>query len=186
MILRELNVPAAAILVTIAMVAVLSYQPELSYIPAPQIDQLSKAMQTNEIKSPLGTLRMAARQGNVNAMRALGSALLGDADYSRSLEGLHFMEEAAKRGDKEAQFLLGKAYFDGVATITKLPDMGRARTWFDIAAEHEHPGAMYYLGLIYRFGYGVERDEERSGYWMGMAAGRGYGDAVIALENNES
>lgn len=49
-------------------------------------------------------------------------------------------------------------------------DYGKAARLFDSAASHDHPNAMYMLGLCYRNGYGVERDDERASYYLNRAA----------------
>lgn len=163
----------------LAVVAMAFLKPAPSTLDASQIARLGAALQEGNTLAPLRELRAAARQGNTAAMRVLGTALIGNADYSLATEGLHFAEEAAGHGDADAQFVLAKAYFDGFATITKLPDMGRARTWFEIAAERNHAAAMYYLGLIYRFGYGVERDPALAAGWFEKAASMGNTEAGL-------
>ena len=172
------------LLATLAMGWIALSQPGLSKLTAPQIEQWGMVLQGDDAQLPLRKLRAAAQQGDIHAMRTLGSVLIGNADYALATEGLHFAEDAAKRGDAKAQFLLAKAYFDGVATLTKLPDMGRARTWFEMAAAGKHAAAMYYLGLIYQFGYGVERDPLLANQWLEKAANMGNPDARIALGTN--
>ena len=49
-------------------------------------------------------------------------------------------------------------------------DYGKAAELFSNAVNYDHPNAMYMLGLCYRNGYGVERDDERASYYLNRAA----------------
>lgn len=72
----------------------------------------------------------------------------------------------AQSGDAEAQFTLATAYFAGNSVKE---DKEKALTLFLKAAEQEVPPAMYNLGLMYRDGYGTERNWFSSMYWLWKA-----------------
>jgi TPR repeat protein len=61
----------------------------------------------------------------------------------------------AEDGSAAAQYRLAKQYQagDGVAV-----DLAEAFRWFSEAALHDHAASLFELGLMFRFGHGVERD----------------------------
>jgi TPR repeat protein len=87
-----------------------------------------------------GWLEAAVKGGQLGAAHYLGLIYRQDLpDQPRSSEkALHWLEVAAKAGFADSQFLLGQMIMtgDGVA-----PDAERARTWFEAAAEQDHPEA---------------------------------------------
>lgn len=87
----------------------------------------------------LKMLQYSADHGHVCAMARLGGLLylcgVGRAD-KRS--GLEYIRRAAKSGECEAQFLLGKAYFDGQLTQQ---DYKQATHWLALAADRGHENA---------------------------------------------
>jgi hypothetical protein len=62
-------------------------------------------------------------------------------------------DEAASRGDVEAQIVLGRIYLQGVPTVPR--DAPRARDWFLRAAPSRHPSAAYFLGVMSQSGQGT-------------------------------
>ncbi|MES2296722.1 MAG: hypothetical protein V4582_06740 [Pseudomonadota bacterium] len=132
----------AAMFVFVASLAIACTSPagaELSGLDARQVCKLRAAALGDD--GALDTLRRSARLGNIAAMRALGSVLIGNVDYALSLEGMQFAEQAAARGDAGAQSVLAHAYRDGRATLNNVPDLVRAQTWFELAAEPRAAGA---------------------------------------------
>ncbi len=145
-----------------------------------QIDRLRMAAAGRDAPA-LATLHQAAQAGNVLAMRAAASVLMLSAQQTEQLQGLHWAQLAAKKGDSGAQYLLGKAFFDGNAVLR--PDRRQARAWFTSAAGQKHAQAAYFLGLIYQNAYGVEADAAQAAQWFKQSAELGNTDAMFMLAN---
>ncbi len=129
----------------------------------------------------LARLRKAAERGNIDAQRATASVLLARADAISIHQGLHFAETAALRGDRAAQYLLGKALFEG--TTVQRVDRTQARLWLQKSAAQDHPQAAYLLGLMYKNGYGVVVDQVVANGWFARAVVLGNPDAMFMLGN---
>lgn len=86
----------------------------------------------------------------------------------------------AQSGDAEAQFTLATAYFTGNSVKE---DKEKALTLFLKAAEQEVPPAMYNLGLMYRDGYGTERNWFSSMCWLWKAHRYGAKEAKSTIDN---
>lgn len=87
----------------------------------------------------LKMLQYSADHGHVSAMSQLG-CLLYNCGVGRAVKrsGLEYIRMAAKGGDCEAQFQLGKAYFDGSLTHQ---DNKAATHWLALAADSGHSQA---------------------------------------------
>ncbi|OXH89074.1 hypothetical protein CA830_18825, partial [Burkholderia multivorans] len=66
------------------------------------------------------------------------------------------------------QLALGKALLLGSGDMPK--DYARARALLGAAAEHGDAAAAYYLGLIYRSGYGTATDPVQAARWFEIAS----------------
>lgn len=64
-------------------------------------------------------------------------------------------------------------------------DYAEAHDWFWKSATYDYSPALYMLGLCYRNGYGVERDDERAAFYLKRAAKLSYTDAMEELERPE-
>ncbi|MFO0485271.1 MAG: tetratricopeptide repeat protein [Sphingobacteriia bacterium] len=107
-------------------------------------------------------------------------------DYSQAA---HWYQKAAEQGDSDAQYDLGLLYQEGkvappetpqafrwVAKLLKMPGSEgykQAAYWWKKAAEQNHVVAQYKLGLLYKEGRGVPKDEEKAHYWFLKAAEQG-------------
>ncbi|NAI90318.1 sel1 repeat family protein, partial [Escherichia coli] len=60
-------------------------------------------------------------------------------------------------------------------------DCAEAASWFRRAAEQDHAGAQYNLGVCYYMGRGVAADKTEARRWIAAAAEKGNADAVKAL-----
>jgi len=87
----------------------------------------------------LRMLQYSADQGHLSAMSQLG-CLLYNFGVGRALKrsGLEYIRMAAKGGDTEAQYQLGKAFYEG--TITH-QDNKTAIHWLALAADRGHAQA---------------------------------------------
>jgi TPR repeat protein len=179
---RVLAMLALLGLAAIAIPALGLHQPDLSRLSAAEIDRLRLTAQT--VPHALAQIHLAADQGNRPAQRVTASLYLQKSDPDSWQTGIEYARRAAIGGDPEAFFLLGQVYFNGRATLTQMPDYGRARHWFELAAEHGSNQAEYLLGQIYQNGYGIAPDQERASYWFELAASHGNADAMLMLGGN--
>jgi TPR repeat protein len=85
---------------------------------------------------------------------------------------------AAEAGDAEAQFKLGRMYFDG-DRVEK--DYHEAAEWIHQAAWQSHVLAQAFLGWMYYDGAGVEKNDHEAVEWYRKAAERGDVSAQFSL-----
>lgn len=161
--------------------AILALQVRHAGLPPAEVDRLRMRAAATHDPAALVRLRQAAQRGNLAAQRAAASVLLMRTDKASVAQGLQFAHVAAQRGDAAAQYLLGKAWFDG--TPVQRADRQQARSWFAKAAQQGHPQASYLMGLIYKDGYGVPADRQRAADWFMRAAALGNPDAMFMLGN---
>ncbi len=166
----------AATAVTVAVVAVATGWRATG--PAPSAAQLDEwqAMVTQAVEPhALAQLRTLARHGSGDAQAALGIALVDAREPGLRDEGRGWLETAVQDDGKadtpaarRAQLALGKALLLGSGDIPK--NYARARALLGAAAGHGDPAAAYYLGLIYRSGYGTAADPVQAAHWFDLAS----------------
>jgi len=76
-------------------------------------------------------------------------------------------QQAAKKGNRRAQYQLGLLYARGDGVRKNLI---RARKLLHKAAMQGHPKAQFYLGQMYAFGDGGEKDNIKATIWFWIAA----------------
>ncbi|MEK7318600.1 MAG: tetratricopeptide repeat protein [Pseudomonadota bacterium] len=130
----------------------------------------------------LSRLQRAAAAGEVAACAALGETLLSRTDTESRAQAEHWLSLAAASGHTRAQFLLGKAAMLGelASGRTDLPVAWRE---LGAAARVGDVGAAYYLGLLYRGGYGHTADPAAAAHWFRVAADGGVAQAMFLLAN---
>lgn len=72
----------------------------------------------------------------------------------------------------------GKAYFHGEQRFIR-QDYEKAHEFFEKAANHDDPVALYYMGNLYHEGLGVDQDEEKAREFYLRAAEKGQADAQM-------
>ena len=88
--------------------------------------------------------------------------------------------EAAKDGDEEAQYKLGRMYEEGKAKgITK--DYYDAARWYGRSASQGYAKAQHRLGLLFMKGHGVIQNKSRGLSLITQAAQQGYVTAQLEL-----
>ncbi len=92
------------------------------------------------------------------------------------LGGLHAL---AEKGNMEAQYNLGVAYFNGIGVEQN--EAHAVLLWRKVARQG-HVEAQYNLGFAYATGNGVPRDLFEAVYWWREAARQGDRKARIALD----
>ncbi|MBP0716353.1 tetratricopeptide repeat protein [Burkholderia sola] len=176
------KLPPAALLATAAVTvaAVVAATGLRGAGPAPSAAQLDEwqAMVTQATEPhALAQLRTLARRGSGAAQAALGIALVDAHEPGLRDEGRGWLETAAAadKADtadapaaRRAQLALGKALLLGSGDVPK--DYVRARALLGAAASDGDPAAAYYLGLIYRSGYGIAADPVQAAHWFDIAS----------------
>lgn len=93
------------------------------------------------------------------------------------------VQKAAKQGDANVQFKLGRMYDSGNYSEDDYPDdewgeqempyLIKAVTWFRRAAEQGHAEAQYIMGVRYSTGERVKRSNRQALVWLTKAAEQG-------------
>jgi hypothetical protein len=85
-----------------------------------------------------------------------------------------YTKSVLKRSDGEEMFSLAKRYLKGIGTSK---DEKKAREWFDLAAEANHPRAQYYLAAMMESGVGGPQDKTNAHMWYSIAVRNGVNKA---------
>lgn len=98
-------------------------------------------------------LEDALKNNNRDILNVMGAGYLNSADTQQ--KGIEMLEKAANLGSLDAMIQLGD-YFDRkplFAGHTAGQNADKAFHWYSKAAENGCPKGMYYMGMIYRYGY---------------------------------
>jgi TPR repeat protein len=98
------------------------------------------------------------------AMQAVHAA----ADTTSSEATIAVVQEMVDAGNAEAAFRLGRYYHLESAE----PDYALALKYYQIASDKNHAWATNNLGLLYRYGLGVPRNEDKAHEYFQKAAGQ--------------
>ncbi len=93
-------------------------------------------------------------------------------------KSLPWLEDMAKRGLPNAEFVLGLAYYNGVG-VSK--DTAKGLDLIAQAASHQVSLAQYYIGMMYEQGMGMPVDKARALAWFKEAAKNQSPDAAFVL-----
>jgi len=88
----------------------------------------------------------------------------------------------AEQGDIDAQYNLGKMYYNGDGT---LKDDKQAFYWNKKSAEQGQVDAQYSLALMYYNGIGTLKDYKKAAYWTRKSYEKGHKDAKELWEEYE-
>ncbi len=94
-------------------------------------------------------------------------------------DSAHPSTEAARAGDVDAQYRVGRAALNDIARGKEATSEGL--TWLKQAAEGGHSAAMLKLGTLYRNGVGVPQNYEFAEKWVRAAAEAGNSEAMVEL-----
>jgi len=113
-------------------------------------------------------------------MRTLLVLLLASIAYAQLP-----LRERAANGDPDAQFTLGKNYEAGRGGLKK--DYAEAALWYRKSADQGNVYAQASLGILYRAGKGLSRDNVQAEVWFLIAADRApAGDRDTIVEMRDS
>lgn len=88
------------------------------------------------------------------------------------------LEDSAARGDAEAQFQLGRAYFRGEG-VTK--DENKAFAWIEKSAAQGNVDAITSMGFFHAQGVGAEKSEAKAVQWFRRGAENGSATCQLNL-----
>lgn len=92
---------------------------------------------------------------------------LGRGVPKNQVKALRYYTIAAKAGDSEAQYQLGRCYFWGVGVPI---NEAEAIQWYQKAAQQDNAEAQFELGECYYYGYGIPTDQVQAVQWYQKAA----------------
>lgn len=134
-----------------------------------------RALQAKDAVS-LNQLNHWAERGVTIAQREL--ALVYSTQATTRKEAVHWLNEASRAGDAQAQFMLGKAYHQGQLGLTQ--DYAKAFSLF-LSAAKTSDQASFMLSRMAKFGQGVPRDVKACVHWLQVSSDQGNGQAMYLL-----
>ena len=119
--------------------------------------------------------RLAAEQGHVEAMCAMGSSFRrkNDAPSLSPEEKLSWMEKAVDQGNISANWKVGMTYLTGEGSLAGKDFKTSNSKAFKVtkaAAKQGHAEAQYFIGDAYATGIGIEVNKQKSVKWFYLAA----------------
>jgi adenylate cyclase len=119
--------------------------------------------------------QLSSNDENVSRAYRRLKDLRAAADDEARAEQVAILEQRAEQGHALAQYLLGKAYRDG---LVGEPDLDRAIELLEAAARQGHPLAQRNIGARYFRGDGLPQDRVLALTWLTLAAR----DGLVAAE----
>lgn len=136
---------------------------------------------TKDLTKALEWYEKAAILEDVEAQKAMGYYhLIGEGLEKNIAETMKWYTRAAEQGDNDIQVELGLLYYN-LEKYGKEGDYRTAAIWFSIAAEQNHPKALYCLAIAHEEGKGVEQDSLEALRLMKESAALGYPAANFKL-----
>ena len=132
-------------------------------------------------KRDIERLRNWTKKGKAWAMEALAQRYRDGVGVKQSDEkAVELYEMAAKRGNANAQAMLGVFYDQGSHGLTQSDK--RAIEYYTLAAEQGNAEAQYNLGYMYATGNGIEQSNSKAREWWTKAAAQGNEGAIKQLK----
>ncbi|MFL0116898.1 T9SS type A sorting domain-containing protein [Tenacibaculum maritimum] len=131
-----------------------------------------------EDKKAFNLLEKSAEQGNAIAAGDLGALYkYGKGCDLNFTKAKQWFKKAAEAGNGKAIYSLGYLSLKGLGNIEQ--DYQQAIYWFE---KSNYPMAKYWLGVCYRYGYGVEKDISKANQYLGT----NFEDQVIDTSSAEN
>lgn len=105
----------------------------------------------------------------------------GSCGPQTDIDIVAWLEEAAKRGHGNAEYILGLYYWHGFSVIAMQADKAKGYDLIRRAAMHGIPNAQYHLAMIYELGLERPTDPQRANEWLQRAMDNGNTDAAFIL-----
>ncbi|MBQ9115897.1 MAG: sel1 repeat family protein, partial [Clostridia bacterium] len=143
-------------------------------------EQAKEIYEQNESGEAMDYIKLAAGENCAKAMLWLGKSALESAraGVGSYKDAVGYLFNAAKCGDTEAIYTLGKMLIDGEA-FDKSPRL--AYTYVLKAAQHGHPKAQLELAEMYERGIGTEMNKSLATKWYLASAEKGVEGAYLPL-----
>lgn len=109
------------------------------------------------------------------------SYLKGIGTERNKVEGIRLLKEAAETGNVKGQLSFGKCWLNGICSENN-PDYQQALYWLRKAGEKDDPEALFLLGVMWREGSGIEKDEAQGLNLIKLSAQKGNKEATQYLE----
>lgn len=120
--------------------------------------------------------KKAAEEGLDSAQHEVGKMYYEGKGVSHDIQmAKKWLREAAIKENVKSQSDLGELLYES-------KEFQEAVKWLEKAANEEDAKAMYYLGICYRYGYGIQKDLDKFLYYNKKSAKKGFSKAV-ALQN---
>lgn len=103
---------------------------------------------------------------------------LNGVQTDRSKAGELFLE-AAKGGDPDAEYIVGRMYQNGLAGVQK--DLAQARFWYERGASHGQLEATRNIGSMFEGGLGGPQDFKKALEYFRRAAERGHARSLYEI-----
>jgi localization factor PodJL len=117
-------------------------------------------------------IRLSANQGQAAAQYRLAKLYENGVGVEKDLSAaMKLLERSAKGGNRIAMHDLGHYYATGAATSQ--PEISKAVTWFQQAAERGVLDSQFNLGVLYQEGSGVPKSEIEAYVWYTIAGAQG-------------
>ena len=118
-------------------------------------------------------IEKAAVLGHVISQGSLAFNYLNGEIINKDIKkSIHWFTEAANAGNNISQFMLGAIYSDD-------KNYTKSFEYYKLATDNGHQSAPYYLGLFYRNGTGVNRDNQKATEFFKKAYENGYVPAQV-------
>lgn len=101
-------------------------------------------------------------------------------DFSKAYE---CFSKGTERGDSVCEFMQGYLRYKGLGCEQ---DYSQAFSHFKRAADKRVSNSVYFLGLCYRNGYGVQMNEDSARYWLQLASRMSNRQAMMELTAEEA
>lgn len=138
-------------------------------------DSASTALMRSDALNYVETM---AQAGSAEAQYELSTIYLRGKGVSADLPKAFAIAQQSNKNYSSNAHRLGYLYYKGYGCVQSYSE---AVKWLDIAAKAGHGGAMYLLGMAYRNGYSVNRDESIADYWLTRSANKSVKPAAYEL-----
>lgn len=176
---HSLGMPLAAVLASLSMLCALAACQLQAKPSSAEIETMGmRARQQNDPNAQKSLLAWSLQHMPV-AQREL--AILYKSRPNQRTAAMDLFEQAARAGDPEAAFELGDMLRVGVVGVAPAP--GAAVAWYAMAAARKHAKAALILGMLYKNGDGVVRDDVQAAHWLDQSGKLGNPHAMFLLSN---
>lgn len=117
-----------------------------------------------DLEKAVKYLRIIAKSGEPVACNNLAVALNSSTNREYQIESLYWFEEAAQKGNVNAQYELARIYEDG--SVAK-KDYCKAFHWYEALALNGDLQSIVKIATYYQEGKCVKVDEQKACYWWG-------------------